>query len=87
MEAMLLESRSKLKELSKSKQSTNKKQAEVDDSLEIVEDLLSSIATFDDEEEEKRVWERNKRQFPDNKSIDPYDPTTYGYIELGAWCC
>ena len=70
MEAMLLESRSKLKELSKSKQSTNKKQAEVDDSLEIVEDLLSSIATFDDEEEEKRVWERNKRQFPDNKSID-----------------
>lgn len=84
MDAMLLESRSKLKELSKSKQSTNKKQAEVDDSLEAVEELLSSIATFDDEEENKRVWERNKRHFPDNKNIDPYDPTTYGYIELGA---
>lgn len=28
--------------------------------------------------------ERNKRFFPDNKTIDPYDPTTYGYIELGT---
>lgn len=31
---------------------------------------------------EKR--ERNKRNFPDTKAIDPYDPTTYGYIELGT---
>jgi len=28
--------------------------------------------------------ERNKRLFPDNKTIDPYDPTTYGYTELGT---
>lgn len=32
--------------------------------------------------QEKRV--RNKMQFPDTKSIDPYDPTTYGYTELGT---
>ena len=31
---------------------------------------------------EKR--DRNKRQFPDTKKIDPYDPTTYGYTELGT---
>lgn len=31
---------------------------------------------------EKR--ERNKREFPDNKQIDPYDPSTYGYVELGT---
>jgi 16S rRNA processing protein RimM len=28
--------------------------------------------------------ERNKREFPDNKQIDPYDPSTYGYVELGT---
>lgn len=31
---------------------------------------------------EKR--DRDKREFPDNKTIDPYDPTTYGYVELGT---
>lgn len=31
---------------------------------------------------EKR--ERNKRNFPDTSGIDPYDPTTYGYVELGT---
>ena len=31
---------------------------------------------------EKR--DRDKRIFPDNSSIDPYDPTTYGYTELGT---
>eukprot|EP00978_Attheya_sp_CCMP212_P017229 scaffold45757_cov56-Attheya_sp.AAC.4 len=28
--------------------------------------------------------ERNKYTFPDTKAIDPYDPTTYGYTELGT---
>ena len=27
---------------------------------------------------------RNEILFPDNRDIDPYDPTTYGYIELGT---
>jgi len=27
---------------------------------------------------------RNEILFPDNREIDPYDPTTYGYIELGT---
>lgn len=31
---------------------------------------------------EKRT--RNEILFPDNRDIDPYDPTTYGYIELGT---
>ena len=85
MDAMLLESRTKLKEISKSKQLSKKADAVVlGESLEAVEELLSSIAP-EEEEEEKRMWERNKRQFPDNKSIDPYDPTTYGYIELGKF--
>lgn len=71
--------------MSKSKQLSKKADATaLGESLEAVEELLSSIAP-DEEEEEKRIWERNKRQFPDNKSIDPYDPTTYGYIELGRY--
>jgi ribosomal 30S subunit maturation factor RimM len=31
---------------------------------------------------EKR--DRDKRLFPDNRTIDPYDPSTYGYTELGT---
>jgi 16S rRNA processing protein RimM len=27
---------------------------------------------------------RNEILFPDNRQIDPYDPTTYGYVELGT---
>ena len=27
---------------------------------------------------------RNKREFPDTRTIDPYDPATYGYTELGT---
>jgi hypothetical protein len=77
MEEMLLESRSKLRQMKDTKEKT------VQESLEAVEGLLSSIAP-DDVVEKKRMWERNQRQFPDNKSIDPYDPTTYGYIELGT---
>ena len=54
--------------------------------MEAIDRLLSSADNDMDEaqnsiEEEKR--ERNKRAFPDTQTIDPYDPTTYGYIELG----
>ena len=30
------------------------------------------------------IRERNKFEWPDIKEIDPYDPTTYGYVELGT---
>jgi hypothetical protein len=81
MDAMLLESRTKLKEISKQ---SKREAASLDESIEAVDQLLSSIGAPFEESEEKKLWERNKRQFPDNKSIDPYDPTTYGYIELGT---
>ena len=29
------------------------------------------------------IRERNKFEWPDVREIDPYDPTTYGYVELG----
>jgi hypothetical protein len=84
LDEMLLESRSKLKELAQSNKFKTKKAELVDGSLEAVEELLASVAdNLKEEEEEKHLWERNQRHFPDNKSIDPYDPTTYGYIELG----
>lgn len=95
MEAMLNESRTKLRELHRESSSKiarggrRRKQNEEMTSLEAVDQLLSSVderldETVDEQavvEIEKR--ERNKRYFPDTKAIDPYDPTTYGYIELG----
>jgi 16S rRNA processing protein RimM len=35
-----------------------------------------------EEETKKRV--RNEIIFPDNRDVNPYDPTTYGYVELGT---
>lgn len=92
LDAMLVESRSKLRQISQQSKK-NRKIKSVNDSLEAVEELLSSldddhldqIQKLDDDEEEGKTWERNTRSFPDNKEIDPYDPTTYGYIELGEY--
>lgn len=96
-EAMISESRTKLKELQR-EQDSNKKSgvsrgrrktdAKIT-SLEAVDELLSSVAidSLDEDEEAETVEEfreRNKRYFPDTETIDPYDPTTYGYIELGT---
>ena len=59
-------------------------------SLEAVDQLLQPIDDEDIIQEEEVLTkeyekrERGKRYFPDTKSIDPYDPTTYGYIELGT---
>ena len=71
------------------------------------EDLLAESqqkkATLDREKQERRrkrkpavkVEPLGKIEFPDNKGIDPYDPTTFGYIEIGhitgahgvhGWC-
>lgn len=71
-EALLAESEAKNKQLQKEKAMKRNQD---------IRDLL------DDETKEKLKNEkrqRNKIIFPDNKSIDPYDPTTYGYTELGT---
>ena len=89
MDALISESRSKLKELqSKSNTRRRKNDSNKVTSLEAVDDLLAAagIAFDDDQDIDARdePRERNKRQFPDTTSIDPYDPTTYGYVELGT---
>ena len=57
-------------------------------SLEAVDDLLAAAGIAFDDDQDKMTRdeprERNKRQFPDTTTIDPYDPTTYGYVELGT---
>ena len=95
LDAMINESRGKLQELHNeeskpSRRRRKKSSASEITSLEAVDQLLSSVDEEIEEEYgedclevEKR--ERNKRFFPDTKTIDPYDPTTYGYIELGEW--
>ncbi len=103
LEALLNESRTKLRELheetatsqsSPKKRQRNKKILSELTSLEAVDELLAAVGGDDkygkDEDEvedsvnfEKRV--RNKRHFPDTTTIDPYDPTTYGYVELGEF--
>lgn len=72
-EALLAESQEKNKQLLK--ENALKKNKKVDEDL-LDEETIKQLKT------EKR--ERNKRTFPDNKTIDPYDPTTYGYTELGT---
>ncbi len=90
-DAIIKESRTKLMELHRedTKSKRRKKSSSIEQtslSLEAIDRLLSSLDIDMQEkqisiEEEKR--ERNKRVFPDTQTIDPYDPTTYGYIELG----
>lgn len=69
-EALLNESEQKNKELKKEIAKKENKKIELD------EETLEAM------KKEKR--DRNKLLFPDNKSIDPYDPSTYGYTELGT---
>ncbi|GFH52247.1 hypothetical protein CTEN210_08723 [Chaetoceros tenuissimus] len=69
-EALINESKEKNTEIKKEMAKKKNKKIELDE--EEVERLKM----------EKR--DRNKILFPDNKAIDPYDPTTYGYTELGT---
>ena len=69
-----------------------KSSSDIMSSLEAVNQLIQQNdddCTYKEEilEKKEKVIEkrtRNKRNFPDTKTIDPYDPTTYGYIELGT---
>lgn len=90
LDALINESRTKLRELHSegSKSSRRRKQSLSEiTSLEAVDQLLASVDEQVEEDEEAVEIEkrtRNKRFFPDTTKIDPYDPTTYGYIELGT---
>lgn len=95
LDAMINESRTKLRELhreedsntSRTRRGRRKSSSDEITSLEAVDQLLSSVNGITEEVEAESVEEkreRNKRFFPDTKAIDPYDPTTYGYIELGT---
>lgn len=93
LDTMINESRTKLREMhsedSKSSSRKRKKKQSKQTSLEAVDQLLISVDGNDVEDWEKEAVviekrKRNKRFFPDTKAIDPYDPTTYGYIELGT---
>ena len=54
------------------------------------EEIQNEIASKDrrkatpKQRDSTEIRERNKFEWPDVKEIDPYDPTTYGYVELGT---
>lgn len=66
-----------------------KEEADPFDKL-LAESEQKQAALQQEQEERKRkrkpvvkVEPLGKIEFPDNKAIDPYDPTTFGYIEIG----
>ena len=91
LDAMIFESRTKLREMysddSKSLKRRRKLSSSEISSLESVDRLLSDYRDVGGAAEVEETRERNKRSFPDTTTIDPYDPTTYGYIELGKCQC
>ena len=94
LDAMLVESRTKLSEMYREDSKPMKRRRKLSTieytSLEAIDRLLDDRDTggmrssIDELEEMEETRERNKRIFPDVQTIDPYDPTTYGYIELGT---
>jgi len=91
LDAMIFESRTKLREMysddSKSLKRRRKLSSSELSSLESVDRLLTDYRDVGGAAEVEETRERNKRSFPDTTTIDPYDPTTYGYIELGKCQC
>jgi hypothetical protein len=94
LDAMLVESRTKLSEMYREDSKPMKRRRKLSTieytSLEAIDRLLDDRDTggmkssIDELEKMEETRERNKRSFPDVQTIDPYDPTTYGYIELGT---
>lgn len=70
LEAMISESNRKIREIEVEKAKRQNKK------LPLTEEERKALSN------EKR--ERNKLEFPDTSTIDPYDPCTYGYTELGT---
>ncbi len=69
-EALITESKEKNKNINNEIAKKKNKKVELD------EETLQAM--------KMETRDRNKRFFPDNRTIDPYDPTTYGYTELGT---
>ena len=94
LDALLVESRTKLSEMYREDSKPLKRRRKLSTieytSLEAIDRLLDDRDTrgvnsgIDAMEDMEETRERNKRSFPDVQTIDPYDPTTYGYIELGT---
>lgn len=94
LDAMLVESRTKLSEMYREDSKPLKRRRKLSTieytSFEAIDRLLDNRDTggiksdIDVMEEMGETREKNKRSFPDVQTIDPYDPTTYGYIELGT---
>jgi ribosomal 30S subunit maturation factor RimM len=94
LDAMLVESRTKLSEMYREDSKPMKRRRKLSTieytSLEAIDRLLDDRDTggmksgIHELEKMEETRERNKRIFPDVQTIDPYDPTTYGYIELGT---
>jgi len=69
-ETLISESSKAMREMKKEIALKNNKRVEIDEEME--KELKA----------EKRV--RNKKEYPNTVKIDPYDPTTYGFVELGT---
>lgn len=94
-EAMIAESTKKNNELQNEKRRKEEKNKSVNpqrvniefndtnDSDDTEEILLNKLEDLNNSEK-GQTRERNKREFPPTNTIDPYDPTTYGFTELGT---
>lgn len=80
--------KNKYEKFSKQKESKDPWDLMIEESLEKGEELEKEREKQDPRVVAKRdpneIRDRNKFEWPDVKKIDPYDPTTYGYVELGV---
>lgn len=80
----------------KKKKNKYEKFSKVQEDKDPFDDLLAEtqqkVAELEREKQEKKIKAQPKAKnvppppkitFPDNKEIDPYDPTTFGYTEIG----
>jgi 16S rRNA processing protein RimM len=66
-------------------------QVEIDPFEAMIQESKQKVTKLEEEQEKKTIpkisipEEANQRlAFPNNKDIDPYDPTTFGYVEIGT---
>jgi len=77
LEAMIAESKQKNQEISKEKLQSKK------DSIN-PQQRANAAKYAASNNEDSTNYESTNMHFPDTRSIDPYDPTTYGFTELGT---
>eukprot|EP00816_Leptocylindrus_hargravesii_P001760 CAMPEP_0196809288 /NCGR_PEP_ID=MMETSP1362-20130617/9238_1 /TAXON_ID=163516 /ORGANISM="Leptocylindrus danicus, Strain CCMP1856" /LENGTH=311 /DNA_ID=CAMNT_0042183923 /DNA_START=108 /DNA_END=1043 /DNA_ORIENTATION=+ len=80
--------KNKYAQFSKQKESKDPWDLMIEESLEKRDELEKEREKKDPrivaKKDPNEIRERNKFEWPDVKKIDPYDPTTYGYVELGV---